>query len=76
MISPAATRVMRALLVVHARDGRATVRSVAAEAGRSLGPVHRHLRILSDEGLIAGFGDGCQGALRPLVSVVPLGCAA
>jgi hypothetical protein len=62
-------RVLAALLHVYARDGRATVRTVARAAGRSVGPTHKYLARLADRGLVAGIGDGVvrTGALRPLV---------
>lgn len=70
-ISPAQTRVLLALLRVYERDGRATVRSVAAEAGlASYGRVQEtHLSRLADAGLIA-WEPGKAGTLRPLVGVV------
>lgn len=37
------TRTLVALIEVYRRDGRATVRSVAAEVGRSISTVHGHL---------------------------------
>lgn len=73
MISPARTRVMLALLAVYARDGRATVRSVAAEDGRATTTTYWHLFALADEGLVGGIGTDKRGALRPLVTAVPMG---
>ena len=69
-IGLATTRVMLALVRVHARDGRATVRSVAEEAHRGVAVTYRHLGIFSRLGLVDGWGDGIQGALRPLVRTI------
>lgn len=60
-----ADRVLAAVRDVYARDGRATLRSVAAAAGLSLRPTHTHIRALRDAGLVA-FEDGSAGTLRPL----------
>lgn len=62
-------RVLVALIRVYARDRRATVRAIAAEAGRSVGPTHRALVTLSHRGLVYGIYDGTQGAIRPAVVV-------
>lgn len=72
LVSPARTRVLLGLLHVHERDGRATVRSLADETGRSINPTHRHLRRLRDAGLVA-WTPGSAGTLRPLVTPVPFG---
>lgn len=64
--------VLMALIRVYARDGRATVRSVAEEAHRSVQVIHGRLGSLSERGLVAGTGDGTTGALRPLVQWVDL----
>lgn len=69
-VSPAQTRLVLAVLAVHQRDGRATVRSVMDEAGlRSPGSLVQRLRSLRDLGLIA-WEDGHAGTLRPGVAVV------
>lgn len=54
---------MLALIVVYRRDGRATLRSVAAEAGTSHDTVFRALKHLARAGLVAYEG---AGTLRPL----------
>ena len=69
MIGDGATRVFAAVLEVYARDGRATVRSVAREAGVSKSTAHHHLRRLHAEGLVS-YTPGCQGTLRPLYGPV------
>lgn len=66
MISGAATNVLLSLVHVYERDGRATVRSVAQAADRTLNPVHRQLAYLRDEGLV-DYTPGKTGTLRPLV---------
>lgn len=76
MISSSQTRVPVALIAVYQRDGRATVRSVVAEAGmKSPGSALRPLKLLRDAGLIA-WEPGKAGTLRPLVQPVPYGEAA
>jgi predicted ArsR family transcriptional regulator len=53
------------------KQPRPTVDSVAAALGVAKSTAHRHLSILRDRELVA-YGDGQQGALRPLVRpVVP-----
>lgn len=69
-VNPASTRVLLALVRVHARTGRATVREVAAEAGRSIARTHLHLERLKETGLVAWEVEQ-DGTLRPLVAVVP-----
>lgn len=70
---PSRAVVLIALVRVHARDGRATLRSVAAEADLSPSTTYAHLTRLVDDGLVGGFRDGSMGALRPLVEAVPIG---
>jgi len=67
---PAPTRVLFALIRVYSRDGRATVRAVAAEADRSPATTYVHLRRLRRFGL-AHWDDGQMGTLRPLFGPVP-----
>lgn len=69
MIGDATTRTLLALLAVYERDGRATVRSVAAAAGRSVGVTHGHLCRLRDAELVE-WEPFRYGTLRPLVGVV------
>ncbi len=64
MIPDAPTRVLLAVL----GQRRATVRSVAATTGFSVGYTHRCLTRLRDEGLVA-WDDGKDGTLRALVRV-------
>jgi hypothetical protein len=66
---PAATRVLMALIRVYARDGRATVRSVAAEVDLGASTTLAHLRRLRRFGLV-DWADGQTGTLRPLVGPV------
>lgn len=68
-IGDATTATLLALLRVYERDGRATVRAVAAERGCSLNSAHKQLVELRDLGL-ADWDDGRAGTLRPLVAVV------
>lgn len=69
-LPPALVATMNALLIVHARDGRATVRSVAAARGVTVGPIYEQLSRLRDLGLVA-WEDGVGGSLRPAVEVLP-----
>ena len=71
-VGPVETRVLLALVRVYARDGRATVRSVAKAANRSLQPTHVTLRQLRELGLVA-FEEGLASTLRPLVQPVRTG---
>lgn len=68
-VPDAPTRTLVALIEVYRRDGRATVRSVAAERGHSTSTVHGHLSDLAARGLVASDRFR-QGTLRPLVEVV------
>jgi hypothetical protein len=69
-VSSAATRTLVALLSVHQRDGRATVRSVGEEAGHaSTGTTHEQLHHLRNLDLLT-WDEGRAGTLRPLVRVV------
>lgn len=63
--------VLMALIRVHARDSRATFRSVAAEADRSLSVTYRSLSMLRARGL-CDWGTDQQGTLRPTVAAFPL----
>ena len=65
-VAPAPTRVLLALIRVHQRDGRATVRSVAGEAGICFSTAHAHLVRLQGMGLVAQT-EGQTGTLRPTV---------
>jgi hypothetical protein len=65
-----ASRVLAALIRVHARDGRATIRAVADAAGMEKGWVHHRLQELAGEGLVASE-PGLTGTLRPLVAPIP-----
>lgn len=70
-ISDGETRTLLALLDVYRRDGRATVRSVAAARDlRSISTIHGNLATLADRGLVATERRR-TGTLRPLVEVVP-----
>ena len=60
-------RTLLALVSLHEREGRATVRDLCRERGlRSPGQVHAHLQVLRDEGLVA-WEPRRAGTLRPLV---------
>lgn len=63
------SRVLLALVFVYRCDGRATVRTVAAAAGKPVMTTHQALASLRDEGLIA-WEPGRHGTLRPLVGAV------
>lgn len=64
------TIVLRALLDVYARDGRATVRSVADQAGRGIKSTHQALGALRRGGWVT-WDDHTAGTLRPLCETVP-----
>lgn len=63
-VSDAQARVLLAVIRLHQRDGRATVRGIAKETGRALSTVHPALVRLRNRGLVT---DGEHGTLRPLV---------
>ncbi len=67
-----AARTLLALVLEYEDEGRATVRSVAARADRSIEVTHRDLTRLRSEGLVT-WDDGRHGTLRPLVRRVPWG---
>lgn len=69
VIPPGALRVLLALLRVYDRDGRATVRTVAAEADRQISTTWAHLERLAIDGLVTSE-PGTHGTLRPLVRPV------
>lgn len=67
-LGSAPTRVLLALIQVHAREGRATVRGVAAELGQgSHDAAYRQLLELEAAELVEL---GRKGGLRPLVRPV------
>lgn len=72
-LTSAQTRVLVALVLVYERDGRATVRTVAAEAGRGVMVVHAHLKVLRRLGFVCHEH---PGSLRPCLVRVPFGVAA
>lgn len=80
-VSPATTEVLLALMRVHQRDGRATVRAVAREACRSVSTTHHHLTFLSDLGLGRRGADasrcsppvGAEGRVKARVYLVFVG---
>lgn len=69
IVSPATTRVLLAVVAVHQRDGRSTIRSVATQAGRCVATTYRHLLRLRDLGLVA-WDETKVGTLRPTVREV------
>lgn len=69
VLAPLDTRVLAALIVVHARDGRATVTSVADQAGLSRSATHGRLVFLRDAGL-ATWQRRHAGTLRPTVRII------
>lgn len=70
-VVPNRTAVLVALVDVYERDGRATVRAVAAVAGYSVGTTHKMLTDLAYEDLVT-WDLGRRGTLRPLVGHVGL----
>jgi hypothetical protein len=70
-IPPGATATLLGLVIVHAMNGRATVREVAMITGKptSISTVHAHLVQLRRAGLVA-WEDNLGGTLRPLVDIV------
>lgn len=69
--TPAQVATLMALVRVYERDGRATVRAVAAEAGRPLNATHSALVALRDRGFVT-WESGKTGTLRPLLEEVGL----
>lgn len=67
-ISPATTRVLLALMV---EDRPASVRRIAARAGITVAPCHRHLTRLQELGLV-DWEAGKQRTVHPLVRVVEI----
>jgi len=70
MLSKSEHDVLAALIVVHRRDGRATFRTVATEAGRVPSTVHTAMLRLRWLGLAHWSG---QGTLRPADHLVVVG---
>lgn len=72
VVSPAATAVLLATVVLHDRQGRATMREIAAATGlRSTGSVLGHLRNLRARHLVSWEPSGA-GTLHPTVAQVPI----
>lgn len=71
VLDPTDLRVLEALCAVHDRDGRATVRTVAAECGLPPSVTHRHLSALEAMRLVEDRD--VPGGLRPALSVVATG---
>lgn len=63
-------RTLAALIRVYARDGRATVRSVADESGLKSSVTHKNLHRLEALDLVRGVS--IQGGLRPAVAPAPI----
>lgn len=69
-MSPGVTRTMIAVMVLHARFGRVTVREVMLLTGRTTPSVaHAHLNTLRSNGLVDWI-DGQQATIHPTVEVV------
>lgn len=66
MITPATTRVLMATCRVIMRDGRATIRTVAAEAGLASSTAQYHLRKLAEQGLVTKPADMAGAISVPL----------
>ena len=67
MSDDALIRTLLALIRLHEREGRATVRGLCRERGlKSPGQVHKHLQVLRDWGFVT-WDDGMHGTLRPTV---------
>lgn len=70
VLSAVQASTLAAVVRVHPRDGRCTLRTVMAEAGvSSTATIWFRLRSLKALGLIT-WAPGEQGTLRPLVKVV------
>lgn len=63
VLTDAQTRILHALMVVYIANGRATVRDVAREAGRTVSPTYAQLQGLIHIGLVEW--DGSAGTMRP-----------
>lgn len=63
------TKVMCAVLRRQALAGRATIRTVADEAGLSISVTYKHLNALHGMGLVT-WEDGARGTLRASVAIV------
>lgn len=70
-LSPALTRVVLATIEVYQRDGRATVRTIAAQADRSLAPTQHQIERAIGRGLLTAES-GRHGTLRPAYGLVNL----
>lgn len=68
MIPPTQAAVLSALVLRYSRDGRATVRQVAQDVGRSPGYVWYALAALREQGMVT-WDTGRLGTLRPTVAV-------
>lgn len=66
LVGPRTTGVLRAVILLHERDGRTTVRGVAAATGLSLSATYHCLRRLRRLGLVA-WTDNRSATLRPVV---------
>ncbi len=60
------TGVLRALILLHERDGRATVRDISRATGLTLSATYHRLRKLRRLGLV-DWTDNRSATLRPLV---------
>lgn len=71
-VHPTETNVLLALIEVHRRDRRATVRAVAEEAGIAPSSAYLHLTQLRRRGLVAweSAANVWHRTLRPLVAPV------
>lgn len=68
-LDPLTVATVNALLIVHAHDGRATVRDVADVAGVSVSTAHQHLVDARELGLVT-WTPGRAGTLRPAMRLV------
>lgn len=66
LLSPAQTRVLMATCRVILRDGRATICTVASEAGIASSTAQYHLRKLAERGLVTKPADMAGAIAVPL----------
>lgn len=63
-------RLLGAVIDVHAREGRATIRRVAEVAGLTVNTTWHWINRLEELGLVARGSKGAQGSLHPTMRVM------